>query len=92
MSVSQMATLKMDDEEEEEGGGGLMKVLSVVGFMAACLVAYFQYDISDIWTSAKDRDLSIKDHYFTQLVAEDPNSEAPSSDVDSTSATSEQPK
>jgi len=91
MSASQMATLKMDDEDEEESGGGLMKFLSLVGFLAACVVAYIQYDISDIWTSARDRDASIKDHYFAQIFAADPNSEAPDSDYDRAAATSELP-
>ena len=92
MSASQMATLKMDDEEEEESGGGLMTILSTVGLLAACVVLYFQYDISNVWTSAKDRDASIKDHYFAQIFAADPNSEAPDTESDNTPATSELPK
>ena len=72
-SVSQMATLKMDDEEEEESGGGLMKALSVLGFLAACVVLYFQYDISNTWINADDANPATKGD-FMQLLEQDPNS------------------
>ena len=73
-SASQMATLKMDDEEEDEtGASGLLKFLSVVGFIAACVVLYFQYDIGNTWINAQDRDATIKGD-FMQLFEPEPNS------------------
>jgi hypothetical protein len=73
-SASQMATLKMDEEEEDESGAsGLLKFLSVVGFIAACVVLYFQYDISNTWINASDREATIKGD-FMQLFEPAPNS------------------
>ena len=78
MSASQMATLKMDEEEEEEGGGGMLKILSVFGFLAACVVLYFQYEISNTWINAEDSNPATKGD-FMQLLEQEPNSSQPSS-------------
>lgn len=78
VSASQMATLKMDDEEEEEGGGGLLKALSVLGFLAACVVLYFQYEISNTWINAEDSNPATKGD-FMQLLEQEPNSSQQSS-------------
>ncbi len=75
VSASQMATLKMEDSEEEAPPSTLIKVLSVLGFLAACVVFYFQYDISKTWVEVADRDPAIKGDYWAQLVAPEPNSE-----------------
>jgi hypothetical protein len=72
-SASQMATLKMDGEDEESGVSGLLKFLSIVGFIAACVVLYFQYDISNTWINAVDRDAAVKGD-FMQLLEPEPNS------------------
>jgi len=77
-AASQMATLKMDEEEEEESGGGLMKILSVVGFLAACVVLYFQYEIANTWINADDSNPQTKGD-FMQLLEQDPNSAQQSS-------------
>jgi hypothetical protein len=70
---SQLATLKMDEPEEEVPGSTLLKVLSIVGFLAACVLLYFQYDISNTWINARDRDPVIKGD-FMQLLEPEPNS------------------
>ncbi|MCU0779566.1 MAG: hypothetical protein MUF04_00530 [Akkermansiaceae bacterium] len=70
-SASQLATFEMD-EEEESGAAGFIKVLSIVGFIAACVLAYFQFDIASTWINASDRDELMKGD-FMQLFEEDPN-------------------
>ena len=91
-SVSQMATLKMEESEEEEAPSTLVKVLSVFGFLAACVVLYFQYDISRTWVEVADRDPAIKGDYWAQLVAPEPNSEyGDSSASESTRAPRKEP-
>lgn len=72
-TAAQLATLRMDEEEDETGVSGLLKFLSVVGFVAACVVFYFQYDISNTWINAQDRDPAIKGD-FMQLLEPEPNS------------------
>ncbi len=72
-AASQMATLKMDEPEEVVPGSGLLKVLSIVGFLAACVVLYFQYDVSNTWINVEDRDPAIKGD-FMQLLEPEPNS------------------
>lgn len=70
-SASQLATFEMD-EEDESGVGGFIKILSVVGFIAACVLFYFQFDIAKIWVDAPDRDEMTKGDYQL-LLEEDPN-------------------
>ncbi len=72
-SVSQMATFEMGDDEEESGVGGFVKFLSIVGFIAACVVLYFQIDITRTWVDAEDRDGVDKGNY-QELLEADPNS------------------
>lgn len=72
-SVSQMATFEMGDDEEESGVGGFVKFLSIVGFIAACVLFYFQFDIAKTWIDAEDRDPLIKGDY-QQLLEAEPNS------------------
>lgn len=55
-SQSQMATLQMDDEEGASANSGLLKALSIVGFVAACVVMYFQVTTAQIWVDAPDRE------------------------------------
>lgn len=43
-----------DEEEEEEGGEGLVKILSIVGFVAALVVLSFQLMTANTWISAAD--------------------------------------
>lgn len=71
-SVSQMATFEMGDDEEESGVGGFVKFLSIVGFIAACVLFYFQFDIAKTWIDAEDRDPLIKGDY-QQLLEAEPN-------------------
>ena len=70
-SASQMATYEMD-EEEESGAAGFIKILSIVGFIAACVLAYFQFDIASTWINAEDREDLMKGD-FMQLFEENPN-------------------
>lgn len=72
-SVSQMATFEMGDDEEESGVGGFVKFLSIIGFIAACVLFYFQFDIAKTWIDADDRDPLIKGDY-QQLLEAEPNS------------------
>jgi len=71
-SATQSATFEMDSDEDESGVGGFIKVLSIVGFIAACVLLYFQFNIASTWISAPDRDELIKGD-FQQLLEPDPN-------------------
>lgn len=43
-----------EDEEEETQESGLANILSIVGFVAALVVLYFQFDIASSWIKAED--------------------------------------
>ncbi len=75
-SSSQLATLQMDDEEDESGVGGFVKVLSIVGFIAACVVLYFQIDAANTWINAADRTESTMKGDWQLLLEPDPNSDS----------------
>lgn len=42
------------DEEEETQESGLGNILSIVGFIAALVVLYFQFDTASAWVKASD--------------------------------------
>jgi hypothetical protein len=51
---SQPATVASEDEDEGGGGEGIVKALSVVGFIAALVVLYFQVTTAGVWIKAED--------------------------------------
>jgi hypothetical protein len=55
-SLSQAATLKVDqlDEEDEGATGSLLKILSGVGLAAAVALLAFQLMLADVWISVED--------------------------------------
>jgi hypothetical protein len=53
-SPSQAATLSLDDDDDGEENEGLLKVLSLVGFIAAVVVLSFQLMTASAWISAPD--------------------------------------
>jgi hypothetical protein len=74
-SASQMATFEMGDNEEESGVSGFTKVLSIAGFLAACVLFYFQFDIARTWIDAEDRKVQKGDYQL--LLEPEPNSARP---------------
>jgi hypothetical protein len=54
-SLSQAATLKVEDDEEDEGATGtLLKLLSGVGLAAAIALLAFQLMLANVWINAED--------------------------------------
>jgi hypothetical protein len=74
-SASQLATLQMDDEEDESGAGGFVKGLSIVGFIAACVVFYFQIVTANTWVNAPDRTDETMKGDWQLLLESDANSD-----------------
>jgi hypothetical protein len=74
-AVSQMATLQVDDDDEEGGASGILKVLSIVGFIAACVVLYFQFDTASTWINAADRTEANMKGDYQLLLESEPNSD-----------------
>jgi hypothetical protein len=74
-SASQLATLQMDDEEDESGVTGIVKVLSIVGFIAACVVLYLQLDTAHTWINAEDRTEATMKGDWQLLLDEEPNAD-----------------
>lgn len=70
-AASQMGTFEVD-EDEESGVTGFINVLAIVGFIAACVLFYFQFDIAKTWIDAPDRDPDVKGS-FQQLLEAEPN-------------------
>jgi hypothetical protein len=63
------ATLSVSQDEEEEGTeSGLAGILSIVGFVAALVVLYFQISTANTWIKAEDN--PNKDSWFSALTAE----------------------
>jgi hypothetical protein len=74
-AASQMATLQVDEDEDESGVSGIMKVLSIVGFIAACVVFYFQFDTASTWINAADRTESNMKGSYQLLLEAEPNAD-----------------
>jgi hypothetical protein len=51
---SQAPTLYSDDADESGGSEGLVNALSIVGFIAALVVLYFQVTTAGVWIKAED--------------------------------------
>ncbi len=51
---SQAATFQMDDDDEGGENEGLIKILSIVGFVAALVVLSFQLMTASAWIGAAD--------------------------------------
>jgi hypothetical protein len=51
---AQAATIPSDDEEESGGSEGVVNALSIVGFIAALVVLYFQVTTAGVWIKAED--------------------------------------
>ena len=53
-SPTGVATLSFDDDEDEDENDGLLKILSIVGFVAALVVLSFQLMTASAWIKAPD--------------------------------------
>lgn len=62
------STLSLDQDEEETSESGLTGILSIVGFVAALVVLYFQISTANTWIKAEDN--KNKDSWFSALTAE----------------------